>query len=70
TVSNWFLPVGGLLVAVFAGWIIKPSVFEDELELGHGPFKLFQVALFCLRFIGPIAICWILWAVIGGRSFA
>lgn len=70
TVSNWFLPVGGLLVAIFAGWIIKPSVFEDELELGHGPFKLFKAALFCLRFIGPIAICWILWAVIGGRSFA
>ena len=69
-VSNWFLPVGGLMVAVFAGWIIKPEVFKDELELGHGPFKLFSVALFLLRFVGPIAICWILWAVIQGRSFA
>ncbi len=69
-VSNWFLPVGGLLTAIFAGWFLKSAVFKDELELGHGPFKLFPIALFCLRFVGPIAICWILWAVIGGRSFA
>ena len=70
TVSNWFLPIGGLLVAVFTGWFLKSAVFKDELELGHGPVKIFPVALFCLRFVGPIAICWILWSVIQGRSFA
>ncbi len=70
TVSNWFLPVGGLLTAVFVGWMLKPELLRDELEEGHGTFKAFGLWLFLLRFVGPVAILWILWAVIGGRSFA
>ena len=70
TVSNWFLPIGGLMTAAFAGWFIKSAISRDELELGHGPFKLFGIWLFVLRFICPLAILWIIVAVIGGRSFA
>jgi NSS family neurotransmitter:Na+ symporter len=70
TVSNWLLPVGGLLTAIFAGWLLSSRLERDELEEGHGRFKLFGVWKFALRFIGPVAILWILWAVIQGRSFA
>ncbi|HVS62894.1 MAG TPA: sodium-dependent transporter [Thermoanaerobaculia bacterium] len=70
TVSNWFLPIGGLLTAIFAGWLLSSKLEREELEQGHGRFPLFGAWKFALRFIGPIAILWILWAVIQGRSFA
>jgi neurotransmitter:Na+ symporter, NSS family len=70
TVSNWLLPVGGLLTAIFAGWLLSSKVTREEIEEGHGPFPLFGAWKFALRFVSPIAILWILWAVIQGRSFA
>jgi len=69
-VSNWFLPVGGLLMAIFAGWFLKSAISRPEIEEGHGPFALFPTWKFLLRFVCPVAILWILSAVIGGRSFA
>jgi NSS family neurotransmitter:Na+ symporter len=70
TVSNWFLPVGGLLTAIFAGWVLKPELLRGELELGNdGAFRLFKVSHLLLRFVAPIAILWILWSVIHGRTF-
>ena len=68
--SNWLLPVGGLLIAVFTGWVLDRKLILAELEHGHGPFPLFGLWRFSLRFVCPIAILWIIWAVIGGRSFA
>jgi NSS family neurotransmitter:Na+ symporter len=68
-VSNWFLPVGGLLMAIFAGWFLDAAVSRGEIEEGHGRFALFPVWRFLLRFVCPVAILWILWAVLGGRSF-
>jgi len=42
-----------------------------ELESGHGgSFALFGVWRFLVRFVCPLAIAWIIWAVVGGRSFA
>lgn len=68
-VSNWFLPIGGLLTAFVIGWLVKPEIMKEELELGHGPFKLFKLWQFSLRFVAPVAICWILFKVVGGRTF-
>ena len=70
TVSNWLLPIGGLLTAIFAGWLLSSKLEREELEQGHGRFPLFGVWKLALRFVGPIAILWILYAVIQGRSFA
>lgn len=69
-VSNWFLPVGGLLMSIYAGWFLKARLSRPEIEEGHGRFALFPLWQFLLRFVCPVAILWILWAVIGGRSFA
>ena len=68
-VSNWFLPIGGLLTAILAGWLVKPHILKGELEQGHGAFKFFPIWQFSLRFIAPVAIIWILVQVIGGRAF-
>ena len=68
--SNWFLPLGGLGLALFTGWFLKSKLSKEEIEVGHGPFRLHKVWLFLLRFVCPVAILWIIWAVINGRSFA
>jgi NSS family neurotransmitter:Na+ symporter len=68
-VSNWFLPVGGLLIAIFTGWLIPDRIARPELELGHGRFRLYGAWRFLLRWLAPIAILWVIVAVIGGRTF-
>ena len=72
TVSNWILPVGGLMMALFFGWFLSPRESRAELVKGHGDvsrwFFIWRGVL--LRFVCPIAILWIIWAVIRGRSFA
>ena len=67
--SNWMLPVGGLLTAIFVGWVLDAKLTQAELEEGHGGFKMFGLWRFLLRFVCPVAICWIIVAVIGGRAF-
>jgi NSS family neurotransmitter:Na+ symporter len=62
------LPLGGLLVIVFAGWFMKPADVRDELS-SQGLyavkwFKAFQIAA---RFIAPIAIVVVLVAKISGK---
>ena len=68
--SNWLLPIGGLSIAVFTGWFLDRKLTQAELEQGHGPFRLLGLWRFLLRIVCPVAILWIIWTVIGGKSFA
>lgn len=59
------LPVGGLLIAVFVGWVIAPRAVA-EIAAGHdGPPRFARLWLWILRLPAPVAIAWILisWAV-------
>ena len=68
--TNWFLPIGGILIALFTGWILKKSFTQQEVEAGHGSFKGMAVWRFLLRFVCPLAVGWILYAVIFlGKTF-
>lgn len=51
------LPLGGLLVSVFVGWYLKRSVSYEELTNG-GRLKavFFNLYIFILRFVAPVAI--------------
>ncbi len=52
--SKILLPLGGLLIAVFTGFIIKEKTSNEELNLASlGIFKFWR---FALRFIAPIAV--------------
>ncbi|SFR43349.1 neurotransmitter:Na+ symporter, NSS family [Marinobacter gudaonensis] len=51
--ANIMLPLGGLLVALFAGWIMSREAMEQELALSPGMFNLWFVTL---RFITPVAV--------------
>lgn len=59
TSSNILLPVGGLLVVLFAGWRMKPSDVYDELSSGGSVVLkkgIFNTILFIMRYISPVAI--------------
>jgi NSS family neurotransmitter:Na+ symporter len=62
--SNWFLPVGGILIALFVGWVLSRDRSRKEIEMGHGGFNLYGFWIFLLRFVAPLAIGWIIYSVI------
>lgn len=68
--TNWLLPVGGILIAFFVGWILNQSLIRKEIETGHGSFAGFGLWRFLLRFVCPLAVGWILYSVIFlGKTF-
>jgi len=67
--SNWFLPVGGFLIAIFTGWLLSPKLTRTELEDGHGLLKNFGAWLFLIRFIAPLAVGAIIVSVILGKEY-
>jgi len=53
-----FLPLGGLLVAIFAGWVVPRAVMRDELhQSSEGVFRFWR---FMIRYVSPIAVSLIL----------
>ena len=57
--SNVFLPVGGMLISIFVGWVIDRHVAENEL-LGSSSSPALRVAvrliIFSLRYVAPLGI--------------
>ncbi len=52
--ANIMLPLGGLLIALFAGWVMKREHAKDELAIGSTLW--FQLWLFLVRFVTPIGV--------------
>ncbi|MFD1007209.1 sodium-dependent transporter [Oceanisphaera ostreae] len=50
--SGWFLPLGGLFIAIFAGWIMTRQATEEELGRGLG----YRLWYYTIRYISPVAI--------------
>ena len=56
--SNIMLPLGGILIAVFAGWILSRSDTMDELGLSDGlAYRAWQ---FGMRFLAPVLVAAVL----------
>ena len=47
------LPIGGLLIAVFAGWVMHSSSTRDELALSPWAYGAWR---FLIRYIAPVAV--------------
>ena len=61
--SNVLLPVGGILIALFTGWVLSSDSTREELGLPEGlVFKAWQLLL---RFVAPLALAKVLWDGIG-----
>ncbi|MDR2926783.1 MAG: sodium-dependent transporter [Cytophagaceae bacterium] len=56
TSSNVLLPLGGLLIVIFAGWFMGLNKVRKELEADGRPARYFKVFIFIIRFLAPIAI--------------
>ncbi|WP_252177134.1 sodium-dependent transporter [Endozoicomonas sp. 4G] len=57
----FLLPLGGALIAIFAGWVLKRSVMSNELAMSVG---LFNVWRFSVRIIVPVAVALILYTAL------
>ncbi len=52
--TNILLPLGGLLISIFAAWVMRREHLLDELEMPDG--ALFQLWHFLIRFFAPAAV--------------
>jgi len=52
--ANVLLPLGGLLIAIFAGWVLSRASSVDELDMGERlGYRLWR---FLIRFVAPTAV--------------
>ena len=57
------LPVGGILIALFTGWVLSSDSTREELGMPEG--FLFKAWQFLLRFVAPVALAKVLWDGMG-----
>jgi NSS family neurotransmitter:Na+ symporter len=53
--TNFLLPLGGLAIALFAGWVMASGDTADELGVGEqtGGYRLWRVLV---RFVAPAGV--------------
>jgi NSS family neurotransmitter:Na+ symporter len=61
--TNIMLPLGGLLIAVFAGWRMSRRSSADELDIGDG--ALYGLWRLLVRIVAPVAVLLIFMDVLG-----
>lgn len=58
--SNIMLPVGGMVISIFVGWVLDRSVVKGELVRGTSAGKhtmvIVSAVVFCLKWLAPICI--------------
>ncbi len=59
--AHIMLPMGALLILIFAGWVIQPTTFENQLGGG----RLFRLWWLNLRFILPLLLLLLLLTTTG-----
>ncbi|UCE62611.1 MAG: sodium-dependent transporter [Nitrospirota bacterium] len=61
--SNLMLPLGGILIAVFAGWIMTQDSSQSELNITNP--RGYKAWILLIRFIAPIAVLIVLLHAVG-----
>lgn len=56
--SNIMLPLGGLLITVFAGWVMCRNSTADELGGSGGVYKIWRILA---RYVAPVGILFVLY---------
>lgn len=54
--SNYLLPIGGMLTAIFVGWVWGTRAAEEEIETHETRFHWASVWGFLVRYVTPIAV--------------
>ena len=60
--SKILMPLSGLLIAIFVGWIMQRQHVREELGMPEAGFRVLQ---FLLRYVSPVAIVLIFMHVLG-----
>jgi NSS family neurotransmitter:Na+ symporter len=54
--SNILLPLGGVFVVVFVGYVLGSKVVRQEIEADGKKARLFGLFMFIVKFVAPVAI--------------
>jgi NSS family neurotransmitter:Na+ symporter len=65
--SNIMLPLGGLAITVFCGWVMCQNASADELNVGTG--RLYRSWYFLTRYVAPVAVVLVFLNAIGLLSW-
>jgi NSS family neurotransmitter:Na+ symporter len=60
--ANWLLPVGGLLIAVFAGWVMCRNSTAEELGGAGFMYRVWRVLA---RYVVPVGILFVFLKAVG-----
>src|SRR5690606_37222246 len=55
-VSNLALPIGGVAIRIFAGWIMPRSLTREQFNSNRDWGHVYTAWLFLIRFVVPVAI--------------
>ncbi len=67
-VNNMILPGGGFIMLVLVGWVWKPKLLLDEINLGEG-FKINKYYTYGVKYIGPLALITVFLQLVGIIKF-
>lgn len=62
--SNYLLPLGGLLICVFVGWVWGAKPALEEIHFGDYKFSFGASWFFLVKFVSPIAVGFIFYNII------
>ena len=64
------LPLGGMLISIFAGWVLDRRLYHHEISnQGNLKTPYFRMLVFSLRYIAPLAIGLVFLDQLGAFSF-
>lgn len=58
--TNYILPAGGVLIAIFTGWVMTTRLARGEIEKGAVQFHLYPVWHFLIKYVSPVLVAIIL----------
>jgi neurotransmitter:Na+ symporter, NSS family len=54
--TNYILPLGGFLIAVFTGWVLTTRLAKGEIEKGSVRFHLYPAWHFLIKYVSPVLV--------------
>lgn len=60
--ADILLPLGGVLIALFTGWVMKEHATREELNTSALTYTIWR---FCIRWVTPVAIAVVFFQLIG-----
>ncbi len=52
--TNIMLPLGGLLICLFVGWVMDRAIVRGEVDIDHP--TIYRVWFFLVRFVSPVGV--------------